>query len=118
MLGVLGLLLISVGGKVFVVAPFWIFMVLGSSFILLMLEKEIRPCFVPLWLGGVWNGFLLSRVRGQAVPCRFCGVPDNDGHYFGNVPFLLALWPYTPGLLVNWVSFLGTLHWPIGDLDL
>ena len=43
-------------------------------------------------VGGVWNGFLLSRVRGQAVPCRFCGAPDGDGH-FGrwNVPFLLLL---------------------------
>ena len=28
---------------------FWTFMVLCSSLILLMLEKEIRPCFVPLW---------------------------------------------------------------------
>ena len=28
------------------------------------------------------------------------------------------LWPYTPGLLVKWVSFLNSLHWPIGDLDL
>ena len=27
-------------------------------------------------VGGVWNGFLLSRIRGQAVPCRFCG-PDR-----------------------------------------
>ena len=23
-----------------------------------------------------------------------------------------------PGLLVKWVSFLNSLHWPIGDLDL
>ena len=30
----------------------------------------------------------------------------------------IALWPYTPGLLVKWVSFLSSLHWPIGDLDL
>ena len=29
----------------------------------------------------------------------------------------IALWPYTPGLLVKWVSFLNSLHWPIGDLD-
>ena len=27
-------------------------------------------------------------------------------------------WPYTPGLLVKWVSFLGILHWPAGGLDL
>ena len=30
----------------------------------------------------------------------------------------IALWPYTPGLLVKWVSFLNSLQWPIGDLDL
>ena len=29
-----------------------------------------------------------------------------------------ARWPYTPGLLVKWVSFLGSLHWPAGGLDL
>ena len=30
----------------------------------------------------------------------------------------IDLWPYTPGLLVKWVSFLNSLHWPVGDLDL
>ena len=25
---------------------------------------------------------------------------------------------YTPGLLVKWVFFLGSLHWPVGGLDL
>ena len=30
----------------------------------------------------------------------------------------IALWPYTPGLLVKWVSFLNNLHWPAGGLDL
>ena len=30
----------------------------------------------------------------------------------------IAHWPYTPGLLVKWVSFLGSLHWPAGGLDL
>ena len=29
-----------------------------------------------------------------------------------------AQWPYTPGLLVKWVAFLGSLHWPAGGLDL
>ena len=38
-------------------------------------------------VGGVWNGFLLSRVRGREVPCRFCGAPDNDGHLFWDCPF-------------------------------
>ena len=31
-------------------------------------------------VGGVWNGVLLGQVRGQVVPCRFCGAPDGDGH--------------------------------------
>ena len=32
--------------------------------------------------GGVWNGFLLSKVKKEDVPCRFCGAHDNDGHLF------------------------------------
>ena len=39
-------------------------------------------------LGGVWNGFLLGFVRGEIVPCRFCGGPDSDGHLFWSVPIL------------------------------
>ena len=30
----------------------------------------------------------------------------------------IALWPNSPSLLVKWVSFLNSLHWPVGDLDL
>ena len=30
----------------------------------------------------------------------------------------VAHWPYTPSLLVKWVAFLGTLHWPDGSADL
>ena len=42
-------------------------------------------------VGSVWTSFLLGRVKGQPVPCRFCGAPDGDGHLFfflENVPFL------------------------------
>ena len=38
-------------------------------------------------VGCVWNGFLLGRVRGQPVPCRFCGAPDGDGHLLGECTF-------------------------------
>ena len=38
-------------------------------------------------VGGVCNCFLLGRVRGQPVPCRFCGAPDSDGHLFGECTF-------------------------------
>ena len=30
----------------------------------------------------------------------------------------IAQWPYSTSLLVKWVAFLGTLHWPAGGLDL
>ena len=30
----------------------------------------------------------------------------------------VAHWPYTTGLLVKWVAFLGSLHWPVGGADL
>ena len=30
----------------------------------------------------------------------------------------IAFWPYTPGLLVKWVSFVASLHWPAGGSDL
>ena len=38
-------------------------------------------------VGGVWNGFLLGKVKGQRVPCRFCGSTDSDGHLFWNCTF-------------------------------
>ena len=38
-------------------------------------------------VGGVWNAFLLGGVRGQPVPCRFCGAPDGDGHLFLKMSF-------------------------------
>ena len=31
--------------------------------------------------------FLFSRVKGQPVPCRFCGSPDGDGHLFWECTF-------------------------------
>ena len=40
-----------------------------------------------IMVGGVWNGLLLGRVRSQAVPCKFCGAPDNDGHFFWGLSF-------------------------------
>ena len=30
----------------------------------------------------------------------------------------VAQWPYTPGFFVKWVSFLGSLHWPVHGGDL
>ena len=38
-------------------------------------------------VGGVWNGFLLGKVRNCHVPCRFCGGDDYDGHLFWECTF-------------------------------
>ena len=38
-------------------------------------------------MGGVWSGFLLGKVRGQDVPCRFCGALDGDGHLIRECAF-------------------------------
>ena len=62
-------------------------MALCSSLTILMLGKRDKAFLRSVMVGGVWNGFLLSRVRGQPVPCRFCGSPDGDGHLFGEWPF-------------------------------
>ena len=47
-------------------------------------DKGLLRCIL---VGGAWNGFLLSKVKGQPVPCRFCGAPENDGHLFGECTF-------------------------------
>ena len=39
--------------------------------------------------GGVWNGFLLGFVKGEIVPCRFCGVLVMMDTCFGSVHILL-----------------------------
>ena len=49
------------GGKVSEVVLSLTFKVLCSSLILLMFEKEIRPCFVPLWL--MVFGMVFSLVK-------------------------------------------------------
>ena len=38
-------------------------------------------------VGGVRIGFLLGRVRGQFVPCRFFGALDGDCHLLGECTF-------------------------------
>ena len=45
-------------------------------------DKALLRCIM---VGAFWNNILLSRVRGQVVPC--CGSPDGDGHFFGECTF-------------------------------
>ena len=42
-------------------------------------------------VGGVWNGFLPGKIRGQDVPCRFCGLVILMVIFFGIVLFHLLL---------------------------
>ena len=32
--------------------------------------------------GGVRNGLLVGKVRGEVVSCMFCAEADDDGHFF------------------------------------
>ena len=48
--------------------------------------------------GGVWNGFLLSKVKKEDVPCRFFGAPDNDGHLFWGLHLFLLLLSFVVNL--------------------
>ena len=64
---------------------------------------------------------LVHAVRDRAFLPGPPGLWDSDRV---NIPASaisaadIALWPYTPGLLVKWVSFLARLHWPAGGSDL
>ena len=64
---------------------------------------------------------LVHAVRDRAI---LPGPPDIWDSERINVPASaisaedVALWPKTTGLLVRWVAFLGSLHWPAGGRDL
>ena len=76
----------------------------------------------------VWSAGALPKRRRLVHAVRdrafLPGPPGNWDSEWVNIPASaicaedIALWPYTPGLLVKWVSFLNSLHWPVGDLDL
>ena len=85
------MLLTFVGVKVFRGGP--LLDVHGSLQLLVSshVRERDKALLRAIMVGGVWNGFLLSRVRGQPVPCRFCGHLIMMGICSGNVPFLLLL---------------------------
>ena len=64
---------------------------------------------------------LVHAVRNRAFLPGPPGLWDSE---WVNIPASdissadIALWPYTPGFLVKWVSFLASLHWPAGGPDL
>ena len=91
MLGVIRLHLTFVGVWVFVVGLCWMFMVPCNSFVLLMLGKGIRLCFVLLWLVvfGTVSCWVMLGV--DLFHVAFVGLLIMMGICFGNVPFLLLL---------------------------
>ena len=76
----------------------------------------------------VWSAGALQKRRRLVVAVRdrafLPGLPRIWHSVWFQVPATVicsddvALWPYTPGLLVKWASFLCSLHWPTEDLDL
>ena len=87
MLGVIGMLLTFVSVKGFRGGP--LLDVHGSLQLLISshVRERDRALLRAIMVGGAWNGFLLGHVRGQPVPCRFCGAPDHDGHLFWECTF-------------------------------
>ena len=91
MLGAIRLLLTSVGGRVFAVVPYWMFMALFCFLFLLTFEKEIRRGFVTSWLGvsGMVFFWVVFEIRFFLVASAVLLI--MMGICFGNVPFLILL---------------------------
>ena len=87
MLGEIVSLLTSAVGRGFGGGPFLDF---GGSMQLLVsshVRSRDKALLRGILSGDVWNGFLISKVRGENVPCRFCGGVDGDGHLFWDCTF-------------------------------
>ena len=59
-------------------------------------------------------------VRDRASLPGPAGIWDGEWVVFAATPITcrdIELWPYSVSLLVKWVAFLGTLHWPEGRVD-
>ena len=63
---------------------------------------------------------LVHAVRDQAFLPGTWYLGFGMGHVHASAIYAedIAHWPYTLGLLVEWVAFLGSLHWPVGGVDL
>ena len=59
------------------------FQLLNSSHV----RERDKALLRSIMVGGVWNGFLLGKVRCQVVSCRFCGAMDGDDHLFWECTF-------------------------------
>ena len=75
----------------------------------------------------VWDrgGFVKPRASLLASHCRSChssGPPGFFGQHLvylvSSPPSLVAVWPYSVNILLEFSSFLASLHWLQGDTDL
>ena len=63
----------------------------------------------------------MHAVRDRAFLSGPAGIWDGEWGVVAATPFTchdVELWPYSVGMLVKWVAFLSTLHWPQGGADL
>ena len=56
-----------------------------------MFGRDDKAHLRSVMVGGVWNIFLLVKVRGEVVLCRFRGGADGDGHPFWECVLTLPL---------------------------
>ena len=101
---------------------------IGSLLLFLGLLLIMMGLVVPLLI--LWFGLLVQCLRGEGLfmlsvilPC-FLGPPAIWlGEWVAGPSVSIgaddvAQWPYTPGLLVKWFSFLSSLHWPASGFGL
>ena len=101
---------------------------IGFSLIFLELWSIMMGGMVLLLIPLVWSAGahpkrrrLIHAVRDRAFLPGPRGIWDSGRVDVPASAFFaddIARWPYTPGLLVEWVAFLGTLNWPAGGADL
>ena len=65
----------------------WVFVARVSSLNSTHVRERDKALLRSGMVGGVWKGFSLGKVRGEAVPCRFCCGADGDGHLFWDCPY-------------------------------
>ena len=72
------------------------------------------------------SGLLVVLPRGGGLQCGiglfFPGPPDLVGAWISVAATPIScrdieVWPFSVGMLVKWVSFLSSLHWPAGGSD-
>ena len=97
-----------------------------STFLFLMLFRVVWLIMMMVTVPHLirWSGLLVRSPRcvgscHAAWPCTPLWTQD-----WVNLPSTaitagdVGAWPYSVGLLVKWVTFLGTLHWPAAGADL